>query len=226
MFVGPRWESSVCFRLRVVLFCGTFYVLCNIFSPHNVKKYASSRLHFSSMRSSYSDLACFLSLCVYALLFFCFWFTYIFSVLDFTQPFPSLTQCYKNNQRACCVSAHDSYIAGKYGEILSPTCLREYQYLENYFCLGCYPEQVSLSNSICDVDHDSISSFMHKEIVYEVLLNDWWEQTHFMSRYREIISCRTTQVIQQRTRHICLTRMETGFLPWGSVKLLRKSASK
>lgn len=57
------------------------------------------------------------------------------------KPFPSLTQCYKNNQRACCVSAHDSYIAGKYGEILSPTCLREYQYLENYFCLGCYPDQ-------------------------------------------------------------------------------------
>lgn len=57
------------------------------------------------------------------------------------KPFPSLTQCYKNNQLACCVSAHDSYIETKYSEILSTTCLREYQALENYFCLGCYPEQ-------------------------------------------------------------------------------------
>lgn len=57
------------------------------------------------------------------------------------KPFPSLTQCYKNNQRACCVSAHDSYIAAAYAKILSPTCLREYQNLENYFCLGCYPDQ-------------------------------------------------------------------------------------
>lgn len=57
------------------------------------------------------------------------------------KPFPSLTQCYKNNQRACCVSAHDSYISSAYAQILSPTCLREYQHLENYFCLGCYPEQ-------------------------------------------------------------------------------------
>merc|ERR1712232_1057505 len=57
------------------------------------------------------------------------------------KPFPSLTQCYKNNQRACCVSAHDAYIESKYGSILSTTCLREYQALENYFCLGCYPEQ-------------------------------------------------------------------------------------
>merc|ERR1719183_2548621 len=57
------------------------------------------------------------------------------------KPFPSLTQCYKNNQLACCVSAHDSYIESQYGSILSTTCLREYQHLENYFCLGCYPDQ-------------------------------------------------------------------------------------
>lgn len=57
------------------------------------------------------------------------------------KPFPSLTQCYKNNQLSCCVSAHDSYIASVYGSILSATCLREYEHLENYFCLGCYPQQ-------------------------------------------------------------------------------------
>jgi len=56
------------------------------------------------------------------------------------KPFPSLTQCYKNNQDACCVSAHDATIESKYGGLLSSTCLREYQDLEHYFCLGCNPE--------------------------------------------------------------------------------------
>jgi hypothetical protein len=56
------------------------------------------------------------------------------------KPFPSLTQCYKNNQDACCVSAHDATIEGSYGGLLSSTCLREYQDLEHYFCLGCNPE--------------------------------------------------------------------------------------
>ena len=58
-----------------------------------------------------------------------------------TKPFPSLTQCYKNNQGACCVSAHDAYIESMYGEILSTTCLRQFPYLEQYYCLGCNPDQ-------------------------------------------------------------------------------------
>jgi len=56
-----------------------------------------------------------------------------------SKPFPSLTQCYKNNQEACCVSAHDSTIEGSYSGLMSATCLREYQQLEHYFCLGCNP---------------------------------------------------------------------------------------
>lgn len=56
------------------------------------------------------------------------------------KPFPSLTQCYKNNQDSCCVSAHDASIQSSYGGLLSETCLREYQDLEHYFCLGCNPE--------------------------------------------------------------------------------------
>lgn len=55
------------------------------------------------------------------------------------KPFPSLTQCYKNNQDSCCVSAHDATIQGVYEGLLSSTCLREYQDLEHYFCLGCNP---------------------------------------------------------------------------------------
>lgn len=64
-----------------------------------------------------------------------------YTYAEAAKPFPSLTQCYKNNQLSCCVSAHDSHIESQYSSILSTTCLREYQALENYFCLGCYPEQ-------------------------------------------------------------------------------------
>lgn len=56
------------------------------------------------------------------------------------KPFPSLTQCYKNNQKACCVSAHDASIESEYTGLLSSTCLREYPFLEHFFCLGCNPD--------------------------------------------------------------------------------------
>lgn len=56
------------------------------------------------------------------------------------KPFPSLTQCYKQNQLACCVSAHDSTISDGYGGILSGTCVREYGDLEQFYCLGCAPD--------------------------------------------------------------------------------------
>jgi len=56
-----------------------------------------------------------------------------------SKPFPSLTQCYKQNQQACCVSAHDQTIQNAYGNVLSGTCIREYADLEQYFCLGCSP---------------------------------------------------------------------------------------
>lgn len=59
------------------------------------------------------------------------------------KPFPSLTQCYKDNQRACCVSAHDEFIAAEYSGLLSGTCLREFSMLEMYYCLGCNPDQPS-----------------------------------------------------------------------------------
>lgn len=56
------------------------------------------------------------------------------------KPFPSLTQCYKQNQQACCVSAHDETIANEYSNLLSGTCIREYPALEQYYCLGCSPD--------------------------------------------------------------------------------------
>ena len=44
------------------------------------------------------------------------------------------------NQEACCVSAHDGTIESQYQELLTPACLREYEVLEQYFCLGCSPD--------------------------------------------------------------------------------------
>jgi len=59
------------------------------------------------------------------------------------KPFPSLTQCYKQNQQACCVSAHDATIADTYSGILSGTCIREYSDLEQWYCFGCSPDSDS-----------------------------------------------------------------------------------
>ena len=66
-----------------------------------------------------------------------------------TQPFPSLTQCYKYNTEACCVSGHDKKIKDDYGGFLSDTCHREYQELEYYFCLGCHPNRCGDTANIC-----------------------------------------------------------------------------
>jgi len=58
-----------------------------------------------------------------------------------TKPFPSLTQCYKYNTEACCVSGHDAQIQEHFSGLLSSTCLREFPDLEVYMCLGCHPSQ-------------------------------------------------------------------------------------
>jgi hypothetical protein len=64
-----------------------------------------------------------------------------YSYKEPSKPFPSLTQCYDTNQGSCCVSAHDAYIESVYASAVSYTCLRQFQHLEHYFCLGCNPEQ-------------------------------------------------------------------------------------
>ncbi len=58
-----------------------------------------------------------------------------------TKPFPSLTQCYKYNTEACCVSGHDQQIQSHFSGLLSSTCLREFPDLEVYMCFGCHPQQ-------------------------------------------------------------------------------------
>merc|ERR1711907_481088 len=64
-----------------------------------------------------------------------------------SKPFPSLTQCYKYNQGACCVSAHDDFIKGEFEKLLSETCRREYPSLEYWYCLACNPDQPSFVDS-------------------------------------------------------------------------------
>jgi len=89
------------------------------------------------------------------------------------KPFPSLTQCYKNNQEACCVSAHDATIEGSYAGLLSTTCLREYQELEHYFCLGCNPNMFNYihwynaSPKCYDSDEEGLCTFSEFECTLE-----------------------------------------------------------
>jgi hypothetical protein len=67
--------------------------------------------------------------------------SFFFFFIPAPQPFPSLTQCYKFNTQACCVSGHDHKIKEDYGALLSPTCIREFSQLEYYMCLGCNSDQ-------------------------------------------------------------------------------------
>ena len=57
------------------------------------------------------------------------------------KPSPSLTQCYKYNANACCVSGHDSVIREEYVNLLSSQCFRKFFFLEFFFCMACSPEQ-------------------------------------------------------------------------------------
>ena len=57
------------------------------------------------------------------------------------KPYPSLAQCYKWNQEACCKSGHDSVIQNKYADLMSATCLRTFPDLEFFYCLGCNNKQ-------------------------------------------------------------------------------------
>ena len=56
-----------------------------------------------------------------------------------SDPFPSLSKCYKYNNEACCKSVHDDYINEYIGKILSPSCIRKYTEFENLMCFGCHP---------------------------------------------------------------------------------------
>ena len=56
-----------------------------------------------------------------------------------SDPFPSLSKCYKYNNEACCMSVHDDYIENYVSSILSPSCIRKYTDFENLMCFGCHP---------------------------------------------------------------------------------------
>ena len=65
--------------------------------------------------------------------------------------YPSLVKCYRNNNAACCVSAHDQYIQDAMSSLLTSACEREYTELEHYFCYGCHytePEITDNTNKV------------------------------------------------------------------------------
>lgn len=50
-------------------------------------------------------------------------------------------KCYKYNKQACCTAVHDDYISNKVKDLLTDSCIRKYQKLEDLFCLGCNPAE-------------------------------------------------------------------------------------
>ena len=57
------------------------------------------------------------------------------------KPFPSLLQCYKHNDKACCVAAHDAAIKESFHELMSESCLAQFPELADFYCAGCNPKQ-------------------------------------------------------------------------------------
>jgi len=53
------------------------------------------------------------------------------------KPFPSLTQCYRHNEEACCKSGHDHLVNEALTSVLAPACLKEYPALEDLYCSLC-----------------------------------------------------------------------------------------
>lgn len=60
-----------------------------------------------------------------------------------SDPFPSLTKCYRFNNNACCTSVHDDYIYTAISNLLTTSCIRKYTELEELMCLGCHPYESS-----------------------------------------------------------------------------------
>lgn len=60
-----------------------------------------------------------------------------------SDPFPSLTKCYRFNNNACCTSVHDDYIYTAISNLLTNSCIRKYAELEELMCLGCHPYESS-----------------------------------------------------------------------------------
>ena len=60
-----------------------------------------------------------------------------------SDPFPSLTKCYRFNNNACCTSVHDDYIYTAISNLLTTSCMRKYTELEELMCLGCHPYESS-----------------------------------------------------------------------------------
>ena len=69
---------------------------------------------------------------------------------DVKKPFPSLLQCYKHNDKSCCVAAHDAAIRDGFGELMSESCLAQFPELADFYCAGCNPKQPLFTSTTND----------------------------------------------------------------------------
>ncbi len=79
-----------------------------------------------------------------------------------SDPFPSLTRCYRFNNNACCTSVHDDYINTSIGNILTASCMRKYTELEELMCLGCHPYESQY------IDRDTTTLYICNSFAYKL----------------------------------------------------------
>ncbi len=61
--------------------------------------------------------------------------------IQYTEPKPSLSKCYRYNTGSCCNSVHDDKVKSELAELLTSSCLIKYPSLIDLFCMGCSPFQ-------------------------------------------------------------------------------------
>lgn len=61
--------------------------------------------------------------------------------IQYTQPKPSLSKCYRYNTGSCCNSVHDDKVKMELAELLTASCVIKYPSLIDLFCMGCSPFQ-------------------------------------------------------------------------------------
>lgn len=63
-----------------------------------------------------------------------------------SQAYPSLKQCYIFTRDACCTSSHDQVIQQNLTNLVSSSCVEQFDDLIQYFCFGCHKQQAQYFN--------------------------------------------------------------------------------
>ncbi|KAF4676639.1 lysophospholipid acyltransferase [Perkinsus chesapeaki] len=113
-----------------------------------------------------------------------------------TKPYPSLTQCYMWNEKACCTASQDREITEAFKRLIPPPCLHIYPVISEMFCAYCGPtairegptNYVRYNETTGDVEIRLCESFLHK-LWDDGELNDLDDRTHVLDECG-LISCR------------------------------------